>query len=313
MLERFNPDLELSVLIGESRTGSYRPKPEVFHAYYHDSTDPASLAGAGASGFGMNLINYARADALAKEELAEAEGTAGKSPSATNPTTGPDHFLPLVLTSLLKALDKCYDDPSRWPLPSQGEDSSSTLLFASSEKRKAWVYDVPLVASHKLREAIISLCEKNSPGLNTSNSLETLLDSFDPPVLAATIKLWALELEQSLVMENLWEQIDNVYRAAIHQEREALKKLRQESLVEESNTTPTKATTDEEKKEDEAPLKTLVEKKGKGNADQKVLKVDQATEEKIRKETLDDLNVVLGKLPKIHLMCLDALIGHLSK
>lgn len=271
----------------------------------------------------MNLVIFNRSENLAREELEEAEGKIGRK-SISDISSINDTSLPLILSALLSSLEKSYKNSNRWPLPPGGENITSTLLFASSEKRKAWIYDVPLVSSHKLRNSIIDLLEsKSKDGISNNNikeELEALLNKFDPPVLAATVKLWCLELEQSLIHEGLWDQVDNLYKAAGSQEREGFKQLLEKNAKDKKDTLEGDETVTESKEskddKDSKAIDTPVDSKGKGkgNADQqKDLKLDDELVKKIKADTLQDLKVVLGKLPKIHLVCLDALINHLAK
>lgn len=60
-----------------------------------------------------------------------------------------------------------------------------------AERRKSWLYDVPLASQHALRAKL------NSPGqLSVRDGAGPDLSIVDLPVLCATTKLWLLELEQ---------------------------------------------------------------------------------------------------------------------
>lgn len=287
--KRLDPKKSLTHLIYEARTGPYQPEPQVFHPYYHD--DSSNLSGAGTAGFGMDLIAFMRAETLASES--------GESSGGIRAGAGDSHKLgmpaiPLAFMALLASLERLYDDPSRWKV--KGESSASIV---NGEKRKSWIYEVPLLNIHICREAIIShLLGKSVPGADVGAGLETKLKRFDPPTLASTAKLWAMELTNSLITSDLWDSVDNTYRAAASQEYDARvtpSKTVGEAIEEESA-----------KKGDVAPT---VDVKGKGRAEG----LDPVLEETIRKGVLADLSVILSRLPKIHLVCLDALIGHLSR
>lgn len=290
--EKLEPKKSLTRLIYDARTGPYQPEPQVFHPYYHD--DSSNLSGAGTAGFGMDLIAFMRAETLASES--------GESSGGIRAGAGDIHKLgmpaiPLAFMALLVSLERSYDDPSRWVASkSEGESSAS---FANGEKRKSWIYEVPLLNTHICREAIIShLLGKSVPGADVGAGLETKLKRFDPPTLASTAKLWAMELTNSLITSDLWDSVDNTYRAAASQEYDARitpSKTVGEAIEEESV-----------KKEEIIPI---TDAKGKG----RVEGLDPVLEETIRKGVLADLSVILSKLPKIHLVCLDALIGHLSR
>jgi hypothetical protein len=281
----------LTHLIVDSRTGPYQPQPQVFIPYYHD--DPSSLTGAGTAGFGMDLSAFMRAETLASESgvvSGEIRAGAGESFKVGMPA------IPLALMALLASLERMYEDPSRWSAPKDQDESSSVKINA--EKRKAWIYEVPLVNTHACREAIISHLLGNSvPGADVGAGLETKLKRFDPPTLAATAKLWAMELTDSLVSSTQWDSVDSTYRAAAGQEYD-------------SRATPSK-TVGEEIQENAGERKVSSESvsKGKGRAEG----LDPVLEETIRKGVLADLSVILSKLPKIHLVCLDAIIGHLAR
>ncbi|QRV88863.1 Rho-GTPase-activating protein [Ceratobasidium sp. AG-Ba] len=95
--------------------------------------------------------------------------------------------IPSVITSLLAALDQKYKE-----LPSD------------EERRRTWIYEVPLVASHRLREAINELpSEQPIPA--------EFFAQYDAPVVAATTKLWFLELNPPLCMWDTWEEMRKVY------------------------------------------------------------------------------------------------------
>ncbi|OSD03102.1 hypothetical protein PYCCODRAFT_1494927 [Trametes coccinea BRFM310] len=94
---------------------------------------------------------------------------------------------PPVLTALLGALLEAYPK-----LPND------------AERRKTWIYEVPLPAVHHLRET-----------LNAVPSMEDvphdLLQKYDAPVLASGVKLWALELDPPLCMYEGWDEMRKLY------------------------------------------------------------------------------------------------------
>ena len=331
-----NPDLELRALIREARTGPFHPAIERFQPYYHDEISlgrgPAGHSEAVAwmtknGGFGPDLALVERLDYLEKLE----KGADGASASAT--ATHKLGVLPPVLDALLNALERAYKDNDRWPkappaVPAkEGEESSdasdSSLLRLSQEKRKAWIYEVPLSVTHRLRDALIAqlspshadmIYGSQAPGGDGSKLIsDKMLDAYDPPVLAACIKVWLLELDKSLILEDLWDQIDAIYRAAAGQEREALEALRKKQAETKTDADVDAATGEDAEKEetkDEAKDKATTDT---GKAAEGPKKIDLATEERIRKGVLEDLGVVLNKLPKIHLASLDAIISHLHR
>ncbi|GAA5883607.1 hypothetical protein JCM3774_002111 [Rhodotorula dairenensis] len=89
-------------------------------------------------------------------------------------TNGDQDQVPRVLELLLEWVEK------------KGRDA------ADEERRKAWLYDVPLAAQHSLRAML------NPPALvaAANNGAGPDLSAVDLPVLCATTKLWFLELEQ---------------------------------------------------------------------------------------------------------------------
>ncbi|KAI8460687.1 hypothetical protein BY996DRAFT_4574368 [Phakopsora pachyrhizi] len=94
--------------------------------------------------------------------------------------------VPLVLSRLLENLEKKYPK-----IPSH------------SERRKAWIYDVPLRAVHNLRMAL------NNPRKDLIS--EAQLDALDAPLLAATVKLWLLELDPPAVHYSRYEDVKAIY------------------------------------------------------------------------------------------------------
>ncbi|KAI0664187.1 hypothetical protein C8Q70DRAFT_1049696 [Cubamyces menziesii] len=94
---------------------------------------------------------------------------------------------PPVLTALLGALFEAYPK-----LPSD------------AERRKTWIYEVPLPAVHHLRETLNAVPpEEDIP--------HDLLQKYDAPVLASGVKLWALELDPPLCMYEGWDEMRKLY------------------------------------------------------------------------------------------------------
>jgi len=95
--------------------------------------------------------------------------------------------IPPVLTLLLNSIDAAY---SRLP--------------SDNEKRKTWIYDVPLPAVHHIREALNAIPpEQPFP--------DDILVKYDAPVLAGAIKLWALELVPPLGTYEGWDELRKLY------------------------------------------------------------------------------------------------------
>ncbi|KAF9266919.1 hypothetical protein L218DRAFT_1074764 [Marasmius fiardii PR-910] len=97
--------------------------------------------------------------------------------------------IPEVVSALLKALNSAYEK-----LPND------------AEKRKAWIYEVPLVNVHHLREALNGVPPESpiSP---------QLFEPYDVPVMASAIKLWLLELDPPLAMYEGWDDFRKLYPA----------------------------------------------------------------------------------------------------
>ncbi|KAI0343232.1 hypothetical protein BDW22DRAFT_1407130 [Trametopsis cervina] len=74
----------------------------------------------------------------------------------------------------------------------------------NAEKRKTWIYEVPLVAVHHLRETL------NAVPANEEIPDDTL-SKYDAPVLASAVKLWLLELDPPLGTYEGWDDIRKLY------------------------------------------------------------------------------------------------------
>ncbi|KAI9620090.1 hypothetical protein KEM48_008365 [Puccinia striiformis f. sp. tritici PST-130] len=94
--------------------------------------------------------------------------------------------VPPILTRLLNILEKTYPK-----------------LSNDDERRKTWIYEVPLKAIHELREAL------NDP--YKSRISDERLEGLDPPLIAATIKLWLLELDPPPVHSSRYEDVKAIY------------------------------------------------------------------------------------------------------
>ncbi|KAJ6581367.1 hypothetical protein B0H19DRAFT_1060957 [Mycena capillaripes] len=97
--------------------------------------------------------------------------------------------VPPVLPAMLTALTEAYG-----------------RLPNDIEKRKSWIYEVPLPAVHHLREALNAVpLEEPVPS--------DLFAPYDAPVIAGTIKLWMLELDPPLALWEGWDEIRKIYPA----------------------------------------------------------------------------------------------------
>ncbi|CAO1625758.1 unnamed protein product [Sympodiomycopsis kandeliae] len=307
LLQSHEPNKLISHLISSARTGSYRPQTEVFHPFYHDdwshgggsSSSPAVGYGTGWAGFGMHLNARWRAEVLARQDDvahstsmldAAAEDTVLTKPGGSQSTVA--IALPIALSHLLHSLERAYADPSLWPTPTEATESESARVSAATEKRKSWIYEVPLRAAHACRQAVISHTLSSHPGAELGAGLAVLLDKFDPPTRAMTVKIWLAELQESLVPEENWVLISSLYKAAesVEAKWRAEKRERKEGKSKQQD--------GEEEKDKTAP---------------EVIELDDEIKGTIRKGILEDLSVVLGKLSSPHLVVLDSLISHLKQ
>lgn len=104
--------------------------------------------------------------------------------------TAPDErkeTIPPILLTLLSTLKEAYP-----------------RLPNDAERRKTWIYDVPLVAVHHLRET-----------LNAVPAMQDLpddtLSKYDAPVIASAVKLWLLELDPPICLYECWDDIRKLY------------------------------------------------------------------------------------------------------
>ncbi|WFD22639.1 Rho-GTPase-activating protein 8 [Malassezia equina] len=246
------PRVHVEQLMAAYRTGPFRPVSTVFKPYYHD--DGKTVAGINSAGFGMDLLSAAKGAALTAQASLTSNHQAGAL--SAMPT------LPPVLHVLLTALQRSYADRTRW-LPPSGKATEEEIC---GEKRRIWLYDVPLSSVHQLRRQLIEHYDACT-GTDAADMAapDQLLDAVSAPVLAATVKLWLLELDAPLIPYTLWDEVAEIYEAA-----------RLRSLAVHEWTSERKA------KELTEPI-------------------------------LHGLTLVLERLPKLHLACLDAFVAHLYK
>ncbi|WFD43290.1 Rho-GTPase-activating protein 8 [Malassezia psittaci] len=198
LAEQMQPAQHIQYLMDVYKTGPFRPAPTVFKPYYHD--DLNALAGVAQAGFGMDLVSTAKGAALAAQETSNS-----KNQSATLSTMP---TLPPVLHALLSALQRSYAEQARW-----GRDRSHvSQTDLNAEKRRIWLVEVPLHVTHDLRSKLI----ERATEYNAQNEFaaDQILDSVDASVLAATVKLWALELDTPLLPYSSWDEIAEIYDAA---------------------------------------------------------------------------------------------------
>ncbi|XAO25445.1 hypothetical protein I312_104268 [Cryptococcus bacillisporus CA1280] len=78
--------------------------------------------------------------------------------------------------------------------------------ISEEERRRAWIYEVPLMETHMLRNAI------NNPKIPVDD-LVSIVKKFNAPVAAGTIKLYLLELNPPVMGWEGWEDAKAVYPA----------------------------------------------------------------------------------------------------
>jgi len=79
--------------------------------------------------------------------------------------------------------------------------SEYPLLDGDEARRAIWLFDVPLAATHRLRNEVN----------NGKPILDEVLDAYELPVIASLLKLYLLELPDSLVSSNLYEVMKTIY------------------------------------------------------------------------------------------------------
>ncbi|KAL5513060.1 RGA8 [Sanghuangporus vaninii] len=141
----------------------------------------------------------------------------------------PKDNIPEVLTALLGALNAAYPK-----------------LSSDSEKRKTWIYEVPLSAVHHLRESLNSVPSGHP-------FPPDLITKYDAPVIASTVKLWALELDPPLGTWEGWDDFRRLYPS-----------------------------------------------------------VGSKSEETNEQQHIENLQAALLRLPRIHLLVLEAIFGHIK-
>jgi hypothetical protein len=171
LLESFDAESDLLVLIERYRTGPFRPVPHMYEPIAHDELDVV---------FGIDLRKWA--DLWGSPAVAVGSGGDGNYEKK-------GELVPPVYSALLNGLREAY-----------------TRLPSDVERRKAWIYEVPLVAVHHLREALNAVV----PGQPIP---QELFSHYDAPVIANAIKLWFLELDPPLALWEGWEEFRKLYPA----------------------------------------------------------------------------------------------------
>ncbi|THH16990.1 hypothetical protein EUX98_g9211, partial [Antrodiella citrinella] len=166
LVASFQPEADLRALIEQYRTGPFRPEAQVYESVSHDESDVV---------FGIDLRKWA--------DLGTWNHVAG----AVEEKKEHKDLVPPVLSSLLHALQEAYQ-----------------AMPNDSEKRKTWIYEVPLPAVHHLRETMNAVPPEQSLP-------DDALTKYDPPVLAGGVKLWALELDPPLCLYEGWDEFRKLY------------------------------------------------------------------------------------------------------
>ncbi|SCZ91402.1 BZ3500_MvSof-1268-A1-R1_Chr1-2g01385 [Microbotryum saponariae] len=81
--------------------------------------------------------------------------------------------------------------------------NASKTISSNAEKRRIWLYETPLGMQHRLR----SLLQDPS----RAGHLRSLVDKFDLPVVASTVKLWLLELEIPPIVFSQYDELRHLY------------------------------------------------------------------------------------------------------
>jgi hypothetical protein len=179
LVASYQPESDLTALIERYRTGPFRPTPQVYESVVHDEADVV---------FGIDLRKWAEGGWSAIMNGEEKK-----------------ELVPPVLTALLKVVSDGYGNaPNDAGEPSKASQIEFADMIGLAEKRKTWIYEVPLAAVHHLRESLNGVpIDQPFP--------DELLTKYDPPVLASAIKLWALELDPPLAMYEGWDEIRKIY------------------------------------------------------------------------------------------------------
>ena len=160
-VEAFNPEADIKALIEGNRTGPFRPSPHVYESIESDVPEV---------NFGIDLRRWS--------------GEQGWK-SLVNAPPRPKGAIPEALQAMLSALGEMYEGA-----PEEGEYLfQSTWLWTdlTSDRRRAWIYEVPLHETHILRNAI------NNPKTAIEDIVE-VVKKFNLPTAAGAVKLYLLEL-----------------------------------------------------------------------------------------------------------------------
>ncbi|KAA8642111.1 hypothetical protein EYZ11_001223 [Aspergillus tanneri] len=101
--------------------------------------------------------------------------------------------VPILVTTILTYLDNRYPE-----------------LEGDEARRAIWLYDVPLAATHHLRNVLN----------NSKADYKELLPKYEIPIIASVLKLYLLELPDSLVSSQVYEIVKTIYSTTAHETTE---------------------------------------------------------------------------------------------
>ncbi|PYH78906.1 hypothetical protein BO82DRAFT_290141 [Aspergillus uvarum CBS 121591] len=101
--------------------------------------------------------------------------------------------VPIIVTTILTYLDNRYPE-----------------LEGDEARRAIWLYDVPLAATHHLRDALN----------NSKADYNEVLEKYEIPIIASVLKLYLLELPDSLVSSQVYEIVKTIYSTTAHETTE---------------------------------------------------------------------------------------------
>ncbi|PCH05909.1 Fps/Fes/Fer/CIP4 homology [Penicillium occitanis (nom. inval.)] len=101
--------------------------------------------------------------------------------------------VPVIMTNILTFLDVHYPD-----------------LEGDEARRAIWLHDVPLAATHHLRQALN----------NSAGDHRPILEEYEIPIVASVLKLYLLELPDSLVSSQVYEIIKTIYSTTANETSE---------------------------------------------------------------------------------------------
>ncbi|KAG6879245.1 hypothetical protein C0992_004238 [Termitomyces sp. T32_za158] len=202
LVASYQPENDLTALIERYRTGPFRPDAQVYESVAHDGSDVV---------FGIDLRRWAEGGWHAL-------------------TTGEEkkELVPLVLTALFEGLQEAYkrlpNDNGEVFLPYTFDVIYSISPSTNTERRKSWIYEVPLPAVHHLREALNAFPDGQPIPAH-------LFTKYDAPVIASTIKLWILELDPPLALYEGWDELRKLYPTVGSSAAKEAEKSREEHIA----------------------------------------------------------------------------------